>query len=367
MTGNAETAAAVTAMTYDLDDHLTAIDATGSANDATFTIDALGRFRTRVLASSTDTYSYVGTSETVTRIANSGGTTTDSVVRPAGDRLGVKVSSTVNWFLPDLHGDIAASLDSGETTVVNAIRYDAYGQTITTGTAGGTWVGADTWTYQGRLDVSPSGLGTPLYDMSARFYDPGIGAFTQFDTIMGTAQNSLSMNRFLYAAANPATLIDPTGHSVVNDANGYVCPKSVCSPANKVKAHRITKAEDDRESHRIGLANHQHATPKKTLLVPRYGRTLGRPSAETAGLNVDWGIVGLVAFTVVGCTLGAATGAGDLVICGGLSGSAAGIMSAAGRTAEGVSAASEPVIAVARGLRFSDHRRVLQHRRSSWR
>jgi hypothetical protein len=29
---------------------------------------------------------------------------------------------------------------------------------------------------------------------------------------MGSAQNPLSMNRFLYAHANPATLIDPTGH-----------------------------------------------------------------------------------------------------------------------------------------------------------
>jgi hypothetical protein len=28
---------------------------------------------------------------------------------------------------------------------------------------------------------------------------------------MGSAQNPLSMNRFLYALANPATLVDPTG------------------------------------------------------------------------------------------------------------------------------------------------------------
>ena len=35
--------------------------------------------------------------------------------------------------------------------------------------------------------------------MSARFYSPGLGAFTQFDTVAGQAQNPLSMNRFLYA------------------------------------------------------------------------------------------------------------------------------------------------------------------------
>lgn len=39
----------------------------------------------------------------------------------------MKVGATVNWFLPDPHGDIAASLTSAEDHVVNAIRYDAWG------------------------------------------------------------------------------------------------------------------------------------------------------------------------------------------------------------------------------------------------
>ncbi len=52
--------------------------------------------------------------------------------------------------------------------------------------------------------------------MSARFYAPGLGAFSQLDTVMGSAQNPLSMNRFLYAHANPATLIDPTGHCAMD-------------------------------------------------------------------------------------------------------------------------------------------------------
>jgi RHS repeat-associated protein len=213
LTGDAQTGLAVTAMTYDLADKLTGIDAAGTANDATFTFDALGRFRTRSVNGSTDTYSYLATGETVLRVVN-GGTTVDSPVSPASERLGVKSGSSLNWFLPDPHGNVAGSLDATETTLVNAIRYDAYGQTIATGSAGGTSVGADVWKYQGRLDVSPAGLSTPLYDMSARFYNPGIGAFTGLDTVMGGAQNPLSMNRFLYALANPATLIDPSGHFV---------------------------------------------------------------------------------------------------------------------------------------------------------
>jgi RHS repeat-associated protein len=214
LTGDAQTGTGVTTYTYDLANKLTGIDAAGTANDAAFTFDALGRFATRVLGggTSTDTYSYAGTDEIVIRIATSTGTTTDSVVSSAGDRLGAKAGTTLNWFLPDLHGSIAASLDATEATVTHAIRYDAYGQTIATGSAGGTAAGERAWKYQGRLDIAPEGLATPLYDMSARFYAPGIGAFTQLDTVMGSAQDPLSMNRFLYAEANPATLTDPTGH-----------------------------------------------------------------------------------------------------------------------------------------------------------
>jgi RHS repeat-associated protein len=213
MTIDAQSGLTITTMAYDLDDRLTGIDAGGTANDASFTLDALGRFRTRVIAAGTETYSYLDSSETVARVAGPGGTNTDSIVSPAGDRLGVRVGTTVNWFLPDLHGSVAGSLDAAETTVVNAIRYDAWGEIIgTPGSAGGTRVGDKAWKYQGRLDVSPDGLATPLYDMSARFYMPGTGTFSQLDTYTGSAQDPLGMNRFLYVEANPATLIGPTGH-----------------------------------------------------------------------------------------------------------------------------------------------------------
>ena len=55
------------------------IDPAGSTNDTTFALDALGRFRTRAVNGVTDTYSYVGASETVTRIATGGGATLSSV------------------------------------------------------------------------------------------------------------------------------------------------------------------------------------------------------------------------------------------------------------------------------------------------
>ncbi len=93
MTGNAETAVAVTSSTYDVDNQLTAIDATGTANKATFTTTPWAGSGPGSLASSTETYSYVDTSETVVRVATASRATTDSIGQPAGDRLGVKVGA----------------------------------------------------------------------------------------------------------------------------------------------------------------------------------------------------------------------------------------------------------------------------------
>ena len=206
-----------TSFLYDLGGKLTKIDRSGTSGDANFTFDALSRLKNRTIGSTTDTYSYLGTSEVVTAIeynAGLSGPEIMSVVDAMGNRLGVDGGATMNWLLPDLHGSVAASLSANEATFVNAVRYDAWGETITTGDEGGTAVGANYWKYQGRLDISNPAI-EPLYDMSARFYSPNLGAFSQLDSVMGSAQNPRSMNRFLYAHANPATLIDPTGHKVL--------------------------------------------------------------------------------------------------------------------------------------------------------
>ena len=177
----------------------------------TLGLDALGRPVTRTTGTSVDTYSYIGTSDTVVRIANTGGTgaVTDSISDPAGDRLGTKTGSTVAWLTPDLHGSIAAGLAQTPSSVTDAIRYDGYGQTVAVWPTGGS-PATTSWKYQGRLDLSPSSI--PLYAAGARDYAPGLGMFTSLDTFAGSAQDPASMNRFLYAEANPATLLDRRAH-----------------------------------------------------------------------------------------------------------------------------------------------------------
>ena len=344
MTANAESVSSATAMTYDLGDHLATIDGSGTANDAKFTLDAVGRFRTRELGpigspTTTDTYSYAGPSETVLRIANSGGTTTDSIVSPSGDRLAVKQGTTLNWLLPDLHGNVAAAEDNSEATVVNAIRYDAFGQTLASGSGGGTAVAAATWTFQGRLDVSPAGLATPLYDLGARFYSPGIGAFTQLDSVMGGAQNPLSMNRFLYALANPATFIDPDGHlacSAYNEDCQYQ-RKAEIKRSNVAKKHYLAakaargrSRESDVESRsnrdRVHSNGQKAARARMDAIATGHARATqadagtrdaasfaAKPACE--GICIDWGPT--IAVT------GAVIAAGAICILGGCEAAAA--------------------------------------------
>ena len=89
------------------------------------------------------------------------------------------------------------------------------------------------WRFGGRILESADGS-TDLYDFSARSYDPALGAFTSFDSVTGGAQNPLTLNRYLYANANPATLVDPTGHFAgdFDDERGLVGKKKASGNGN---------------------------------------------------------------------------------------------------------------------------------------
>ena len=108
------------------------------------------------------------------------------------------------WLVPDVRGDVAALLDPSASTISDAYRYDPYGVPLATlGTS------VNPYRFAGRLLEPTSGQ----YDFGARSYDPAIGAFTNLDTILGVAANPVSLNRYLYAWANPGSMIDPDGHA----------------------------------------------------------------------------------------------------------------------------------------------------------
>ena len=99
------------------------------AGAATFGFDALGRTRTRTVASTVDTYSFIGDTETVVRISTKVGTgnptIVDSLVGSDQSSLGTLAGSLFGLLIPDLHGNVAAAANASLSSTTDALRYDA--------------------------------------------------------------------------------------------------------------------------------------------------------------------------------------------------------------------------------------------------
>lgn len=141
----------------------------------------------------------------------------------------------MSWVIFDLHGSVVALCPAGSSTLSDAYRYDAWGQPMTSGST------VNPWRYRGLLDVSPM-TANPVLAMGARFYQPSIAAFTQEDSVQGRATDPLSMNRYLYAEADPATLVDSDGHGV-DCGVGEVCISADRRADLKASAATLTKAQ----------------------------------------------------------------------------------------------------------------------------
>jgi RHS repeat-associated protein len=53
---------------------------------------------------------------------------------------------------------------------------------------------------------------TGLYFYQSRYYDPELGRFVQADTIVPSAANPQTLNRYSYVKNNPLNYVDPSGH-----------------------------------------------------------------------------------------------------------------------------------------------------------
>ena len=87
--------------------------------------------------------------------------------------------------------------------------YDPYGQS----TYQGTNTVSNPWQFAGGYLDS-----TGLYKFGARYYDAAIGRWTQQDPRSGSIADPSSVDRYVYADADPINRVDPTGRDSCTEA-----------------------------------------------------------------------------------------------------------------------------------------------------
>ena len=118
----------------------------------------------------------------------------DLLSQQRGDSLGY-------YHYDGLGSTRALSDDSGELT--DAYAYTAFGELDAR-----TGDSENAYLYTG--EQFDSGLNQ--YYLRARYYDQGVGRFTQQDIWMGRNHDPITLHKYLYANIDPANLIDPTGN-----------------------------------------------------------------------------------------------------------------------------------------------------------
>ena len=134
-------------------------------------------------------------------ISTTTGTSTTSYTRdPTGNLISERTPTGTYYYIPDGLGSITGLTDT-TGALVNTYQYDPYGNTTnSTGTV------TNPWRYAGQYQDSTTGL----YKMGERYYNPGLGRWSQQDPIVDFAIPGQD-DRYAYVAGNPANLVDPSG------------------------------------------------------------------------------------------------------------------------------------------------------------
>jgi RHS repeat-associated protein len=121
-----------------------------------------------------------------------------------GEVIGERASDGSHWYyLKDGIGSVVALVKSDGGTVGDRYGYDPYGNATS---ASGMVI--NPWRYASGYRDS-----TGLYKFGTRYYDPGLGRWTQEDPVSGEIARPSTANRYVYVNGNPVNYMDASGTS----------------------------------------------------------------------------------------------------------------------------------------------------------
>jgi len=143
------------------------------------------------------------------------------------------VGSTVYY----LHQDALGNTRLETTTTVSvkfSSNYVPYGKNY-------AMMGKEVFMYTGK----PYDSATGLYYEGARYYDPTTGRFTIQDSVTGTQEDPMSLNRYIYARDNPMKIVDLAGHEWWNPVSDLTAAASAVSSGVSSVTSAVTAGVSD--------------------------------------------------------------------------------------------------------------------------
>ncbi|RIK03835.1 MAG: hypothetical protein DCC49_13795 [Acidobacteria bacterium] len=145
------------------------------------------------------------------------------------------------FFVTNTHGDVVALTDR-VGAIVNRYAYGPWGEATRVSESVHQPFRYAGYRYEDGFD---------LYYLRARWMDPGTGRFLSRDDERGTNSRLLSINRYVYAALNPPSATDPSGHAPRRPTIGQgiyaLFPQGECTTRNlgewryKVLAYNVAQ------------------------------------------------------------------------------------------------------------------------------
>jgi RHS repeat-associated protein len=152
-------------------------------------------------------------------------TATDTVTYTYGDDLLSQERSTTttpSFFLYDGLGSTRALADS-TGNLTDSYDYVAFGEMLNESGLNESGTTENSYRYTGeQFDQS-----LDQYYLRARYYNQGVGRFTQMDTWMGSSQDPITLHKYVYADNTPVNLLDYSGYCSTPAKFGYAVEDQV--------------------------------------------------------------------------------------------------------------------------------------------